>query len=606
MAYKLIRLIEEDESSPAMEGVPFPTGVEIEAETGKDRTAVKLLKFIDGTKPLSRLIEDLPLTARQLGETICRLYDLGAIAFDPEYCDGYLVDEPAPVAPATSPAVGAPSIPSAPRDAATSAPHGCPEPGGGAARMDAGDKVTIEIVEEGSLEEIPLWQRFNQLERKLFTGRVVVNASSRRREFYFMNGNLSSAKSEVPQEDIGFMLMEKKKMSQVQYEAYKKELAASGADPFTLLADMGAFPIHQKLMAQRWACQIATFSALGEKSGTFLVEKWDRLPRDIPKLGLNFKGIMARFMAEVLPVDEEAEKLKDKMDWWLVPLAQDVDRTLADKEKRLWDVILERPRRLRDIMVLTTMFKKDTYRFILTLLTGGLVEMVKHPPVEEGPIDLRELDEAFEIMMESNYFDVLTVHPVSDSEDIKKSHERVIKKFNLSSYRELTEDQKTKLLKMKERVEAAWATLHEEGSRRDYRKKTFSDYQMRQYAQLQYQKGEIYLWWRQDAARALEYFRSSMDLDPQSPLYWAACAFCATSSSSSDPRLSSEALVLAEKVASLSSAEPTVLVFAGGTFMRLGRKSAAEAMFDRARKAAGDEASVAPMIDMVMSRQVSG
>jgi hypothetical protein len=59
---------------------------------------------------------------------------------------------------------------------------------------------------------------------------------------------------------------------------------------------------------------------------------------------------------------------------------------------------------------------------------------------------------------------------------------------------------------------------------------------------------------------------------------------------------------LVEKVASLSSLDPTVSVFAGGAFLRVGKKKMAETLFDRARKAGGDSAGIGSMINIVMSR----
>lgn len=580
MKYKLIRLLSEDENSPAMKGVPFPTGVEFEIEKPEDKAAAKLLKFIDGSKSLAGLIEDLPLSSQQLGQVVSRLYDLGAIAFDPEYCDMYLVEDDAPL---TAPQTAEPQQPAAE---------------GGKAK----EETDIEIVEEGNLEEIPLWQSFNKLERKLFTGRVLVVTEQSRREFYFLNGALTFASTDHPEEDIGRLLIEKKKLTQAQYETYKNEMANGGRDPFTLLVELGAFPGHQKLMAQRWWGQNSAFNVMSERKGTFVIEKWNKLPKEVPKLGLNFKGIMTRFMAEKLPVDEEAAKLKEKMNWWLAPITEELERSVTDKEKRLWEILVEKPRRLRDLMTLTTMYKKDTYRFILTLLTSGVVEMVKSPPVEEGPIDLKRLDEIVETALESNYFDVLTVHPVSNDEDIKKSYERALKTLNLSAYRELTEDQKNKLLKMKERVESAWSVLKEEKTRREYRRKTFSEYQLRQYAQLQYQKGEIYLWWRQDPVSANDYFRSSMDLDPQNSLYWAAYGYSILCMPSPDPKSASDAVKLIERVTGLASVDPTACVFAGGALLRIGKRKAAETMFEKAKKSGAESAGITSMISIIVSR----
>jgi tetratricopeptide (TPR) repeat protein len=459
----------------------------------------------------------------------------------------------------------------------------------------------IDIVEQGDIEETPLWQKFNQLERKMFTGRIVVHTGSCKREFYLLNGALTNAVSDHAEEEIGHLLFTKNKLTRAQYDAYKGEMSRGGVDSFNLLVELGAFPSHQKIMAQRWSGQNAAYNVLKERKGTYVVEQWDRLPRSVPKLGLNFKGVMTKFMEEDLPVDEEAEKLKEKMDWWLAPITEKVDRALTEKEQRLWEILVERPRRLRDFMELTTMFKKDTYKFILLLLTGGFAELGKTPPAVDGPIDLRNLDEAYETIMESNYFDVLTVHPVSDFVDIKTSYEKMIPKFDPGAYRQLNEDQKAKILKMKDKVQKAWEILKSDDTRRDYRRETFSDYQMRQYALLQYQKAEIYLWWRQDPTTARAYFGSSMDLDPNNPLYWGAYAYSSISSPSAEAGAATEALRLADRIAAHGTTNPTALAFAGGTFLRAGRRQQAEAMFSKARHSGG--VAVESVIQIMTSKE---
>ncbi len=577
MTYKFIRLLSEEENPLVMDGIPVPTGLDIEIETAGDKLAAKLLNFIDGTKTIRRLLDNIPLPARQFAEIIASLFDMGVIAFDPGYCDMFFVeDDGLPVEP-----------PDPLEEEITLDRQGVPE-------------SQIDIIEQGDIEETPLWQKFNQLERKMITGRVLVHTESCSREFYFLNGSLTYAVSNHKDEEIGHLLFTKNKLTKAQYEAYKREMSRGEVESFHLLVELGAFPSHQKIMAQRWSGQNTTYNVLKERKGTFVVEQWDRLPKSVPKLGLNFKGVMTKFMEEDLPVDEEAEKLKEKMDWWLAPITERVDRALTDKEQRLWEILVERPRRLRDFMELTTMFKKDTYKFILLLLTGGFAEIGKTPPAVDGPIDLRNLDETYETIMESHYFDVLTVHPVSDFADIKKSYERMIPKFDPAAYRALSEEQKAKILKMRDKVQKAWEMLKTDESRRDYRRETFSDYQLRQYAQLQYQKAEIYLWWRYDPTTAKVYFGSSMDLDPSNPLYWGAYAYSSISSPSSEAGDTSEALRLAERIASSGTNNPVTLAFAGGTFLRAGRRQQAEAMFAKARQAGG--ATAESMIQMITSK----
>ena len=603
MTYKLIRLIEDDEETPAMDGIPCPTGIEVEVESREDRVAAKLLNFINGAKSIRELLDDLPLTPVQLGEVVARLYDLGSVAFEPDYCDLYLVEEKAPKVPEPEPEPEPESGPGddlipefeeALREAKKAKGEAAPE-----ARDQPEEEKSAELMEEGSLEEIPLWQKLIRIERKKFTGRVVTRLEGNKREFYFANGQLHYAASDFPEEDIGKLLVDKGQLNKDQHAIYVKKVSQGKENPYRVLSGMGAFPDHQKLAAQRWVGQTVAFNGLQQETGTYIIEKMESLPAEVPKLGLNFKGIMTRFMAEVFPVDEEADKLKEKQEYWLVPLAEELDMDVDEKEQRLWDIIIERPRRLMDLKMLTTMYKRDTYRFILTLLTRGMVEMSKRPPVEEGPIDLRRLDEYVDILYEYHLFDVLTCHPISDFNDIKRSYDNMTKKFDLSSYPELTEDQKKKLEAGRKRVEEAWNMLKTDDLRRAYRKEKYSEYQLRQYAQLQYQKAEVYLFWKQDPATALGFFTSSIDLDPNNPLYQAACAFTVLSMGAPNPKQNEQALHFVNNIANISTSDPTVLAFVGGALLRIGQRQRAESLFKKASETPQGAAAVSSMVSMI-------
>ncbi|MFH1438248.1 MAG: DUF4388 domain-containing protein [Pseudomonadota bacterium] len=603
MTYKLIRLIDEDEETPAMDGVPIPTGIGVEVESREDRVAAKLLNLINGVKSIRELLDDLPLTPVQLGEVVARLYDLGAVAFEPDYCDKYLVEEKPPGAPGPEPGPVDDMIPEfedALREAEKARAGAVPAAAG---RPEQEEEKPAEMMEEGSLEETPLWQKLIRLERMLFTGRIMTRLEGKKREFYFANGQLHHAVSDYPEEDIGKLLLDKGQLSKDQHASYMQKVSQGKENPLRVLSGMGAFSDHQKLAAQRWVGQTVTFSGLQQEKGTFVIEKMESLPAQVPKLGLNFKGIMTRFMAEVFPIEEEADKLKDKLEYWLVPLSEEMDMDVDEKQQRLWDIIVERPRRLMDLMTLTTMYRRETYKFILTLLTRGMLEMSKRPPFEEGPIDLRRLNDVVEILHENHLFDVLTCHPISDFNDVKRSYDKMIKKFDLSAYPALTEDQKKKLESGRKRVEEAWNMLKEDESRRAYRKETYSEYQLRQYAQLQYQKAEVYLFWKQDPQTALGFFTSSIDLDPHNPLYQAAFAFTVLSMGAPNPKQSEQALHFVNNIANLSTTNPTVLAFVGGALLRIGQRQRAEALFNKASETPQGAAVVSSMVSLIRGEE---
>jgi hypothetical protein len=614
MAPKITQLADVGLDHPVFDGVPRTTG---QSSAGGDAEALKLLMFMDGSSSLRDLGEVLTMEPAVIIRIITSLHGEGVIEFDEAYAKEWLEKE-APVEEGLLAADPEEVLDPSPGSVASgeglhvigsaqaeSTP--IPESSGEAARPggppeeEEPEEVPGEIIEEGRLDDTPAWQVLTRISRTDFKGWIRFSGPSGRREVLMTAGRPVFCRSDVEDEDLASLLRQRDRLEEEGYQQYR-EAREPESEASRLMVRLGLLPEYNRLRALRWQAQTILYSTLVMDSGTFLVERLEALPRRMPRFDLNFSRILTKFLDEKLPVDEEVQKLEEKMDYYLVHTAGAGEQSFQEKEQRLWEVIQERPRRLRDLFSVSTMFRKETYKFILLLLVNGLAELTKTVAWEEGPLDLRLIDDLADDLEEQNYFEVLGVHAVSDSEDIEAGYRRMAGKFDPSAFKNLDDVQRAALARCRARIQEAHGALASGSRRSEYRKEVFTTYQLAQFAQLQYQKGEIYLWWRQNPRDAFPFFSSAMELDPARPLYWAAFAMSALSGGSSDPGVRRKASQLADRVASLGNAEPTALVLAGGALMKIGQAGRGEECLKKATKLSPGNAAISKMIKTVLSK----
>ncbi len=608
MAMRIMEAAGAGLDHPAFDGVPQPAGRS--SDSGGDGEALKLMMFIDGSSSLRDLAEVLTVEPDALVRHTVALYGNGLITFDDGYVEQWLTEADPGLAEAEAgraeaeagrveAEAGRAEAEEKLRVIGETVGATAPDPAPEEEAPEEPEELPGEIVEEGRLDETPAWQVLTRIARTDFQGWVRLSSAAGRRDVLVYSGRPVYCTSDVPEEDLAHLLRQREALEEDAFSRYG-EAVDQGLEPSRLLVRLGALPEYNRLRAVRWHAQTILFNLLELDAGTFLVEKLERLPRHTPRFDLNFNRILTRFLDEKLPVDAEVEKLQEKMEFYIVPTEGASKQSFQDKEQRLWEVIQERPRKLKTLFSLSTMFRMETYKFILLLLVNGLAELTKSVTFEEGPLDLRLVDDMADDLEDQNYFDVLGVHAVSDQKDVELGYRRMVKKFDVSAFKSLEDVQRQAIVRCRTRVEEAYKALQAEADRNSYRREVFTAYQLAQFAQLQYQKGEIYLWWRQSPKEAFPFFRSAMELDPAQPLFWAAYAIGALSGGSSDPRVRQQSSKLADRVASLPNVDPTALVMAGGALIKLGQAGRGEECLKKATAMSPGNSAISKMIKSVL------
>lgn len=581
-----------------------------------------VLSRIDGLTSLGGLLADAPVPPAELLEALVRLHAEGLIGFSPEFEAKYLrvageAGAPAVSEPSVAPPVSVapvrisratpagPATPAAVRPAAFSvpppeAPPPLPEPGRG---PPPAEELTRE--RRGDLAVRPLARLARHLQAARYTGVVTLARGKVTKRILFALGAPVNAESDAQAEELGCLMHARGKLDDKAFAAYRR-LRQEGREPLAALLELGAVTPGDAPRADRWRAQAVLYEALLWRDGSYEIGEPNRFPAEMPRYDLGLPQLMLKAWREA-PFDEARRRFFDEhRNWYLVPTAVPPEALAAmrfnPKEERLLQSIRERARRVRDVMEITPLFTTETYRFMDGLLAMGFAELSEKNPTETGPVDVKELPGLFEAMKAGNFFDRLSAHPVSTDQDIEEARQRMLARFDPRYYSNLLPATRERLEQMKAMIEEAYEHLKDAGRRKEYRKAQYDRGRLEYFAEIQFRKGEIFLFWREDPAAALAILESAYEMCPDVAMYAVSYALAVVRAFPSDPARRNEARMLIERTLGRGNPPPKVLAIAGTALRMLGDVGRSEQLFAAALKFSGNAPDIVQLIEQARKR----
>ncbi len=178
--------------------------------------------------------------------------------------------------------------------------------------------------------------------------------------------------------------------------------------------------------------------------------------------------------------------------------------------------------------------REKLYVTLYLLVRSGVVELVerKGPGPEEIAGRRKYVRDLWEKMQKQNYYELLGVGFDADETEIKNAYFRLVKQYHPDTRAsDEPQDIKDKLDEIFVRIKGAYQTLINEDRRQEYNAR-LPDYQSankndivktKTKAQLQFLVG-LKSFQAREYRRAMEYFRSAIDLDPYEPKYYSKLA----------------------------------------------------------------------------------
>ena len=632
--YPLLEIDLESPPPDVREEIPCPMLGADPAEKELTSRVAYVLTRVDGMTSLGDLLQAIPLPPRVLIEALLLLHAEGLVGFSPEFVARYLKPRPPvarttpqPVRAITSPLPVVPvQITVAPStgDAGpgkalgvrqpatfTIAPPASEPPPKSPEKAKAAAVPTETLTSErsGAIDARPLARLARHLAAARYTGVLTLRRGKVTKKIVFVGGEAAQAHSDAPEEDLGELMHKRGKMDEkafIDYRSRRKKGQETGA----ALTEMGAMNAVDVARADRWRAQAVLFDALLWRDGTYEIGEPGAMPADPARYDLGLANLVLKAWREA-PFDEARKKFFDQhRNWYLIP-AQMTDDAIAKlrlnpKEERLLQALREQTRRIRDIFEITSLFITETYKFVDGLLGMGLAELSEKNPTETGPIEPKELYAHFETMEAGNFFDRLSAHPISTDEDIEEARKRMFARYDPQHYSNLRPETRETLVKMVRMVEEAYEHLKDGRRRKEYRNKQYDRSRLEYFAEIQFRKGEIFLFWRDDPKTAFAIFESSYEMCPDVSLYAVSFALSAVRAFPADRKLWLEAKQILERVLSRPGLPAKVIVIAAAAARAMGDIGRSEQLCQTALKASGNAPEIVQLVEQVRRRGAGG
>ena len=215
-----------------------------------------------------------------------------------------------------------------------------------------------------------------------------------------------------------------------------------------------------------------------------------------------------------------------------VPLGQAAGQLRMDSRKeRLVETLAENRHRLREILAMSSLSRNDTCKFISTLYQMGLLDLDENPPEDfKEKLSLHQLRKHLTNKFKKDCFETLEIHPSSPPEEIGPAYDKLKERYDEASYPDASPKLVQVLTDLRKLVEQAYAQIKDVNKRRSYRQETYDESRLKSFAEIQFKKGEVFLFWKQQYELARSLFSAAVDLVPANGSYLAHLAYAVAKS----------------------------------------------------------------------------
>jgi hypothetical protein len=579
--------------------------------------AAYLIGRIDGMTTLGDLTTGVALPPRDVIESLVLLHEHGLVSFEPPFEARWLRASPRSAAPAP-PAVPVPAAslqPPSPRITTAPASAASASPGDPSVRFtmypaaepkpDAAPAMPLAIDRQGGLDARPLARLARDLGTARWTGVLTLRRENVEKRIEFVAGDPVQVHSSSPDEEIGILMSTRGKISSRALERYR-HVRSGGVEPLAALVEIGAVSQFDLPRADRWRAQAVLFDALLWRNGTYRLGKDGELPAGGLRHDLPFETLILKAWREA-PFEDSRRKFFDEhRNWYVVLEAIDdaaIERMrLKPKEERLLLSIREQTRRIRDVFEITPLLHGETYRFLDGLFAMGLTALSEQNPTESGPVDPRELPDQLQSFKAMNHFDRLSAHPISTDEDIETAYRRKMEMYGPDRYHNLKPATRKTLETIVQLLAESYAVLRDPNRRKAYRMQEYDKIRLEYFAELQFRKGEIFLFWREDSRTAYEIFDSVHEMAPDNPLYGASFALTLARAFPGDRERHAQAVKVLEAALARGGVNPKVLAIGAAAARALGDVARSDQLCVQALRLSGNAPEIVQMVNKMRAR----
>lgn len=423
------------------------------------------------------------------------------------------------------------------------------------------------------------------------SGVLTVESPKASKQVYFKRGKLLFVESISIEEELclGQILLNFGKISRQDLEVSRQRMAEQGKKQGEVLIEMQA--ISPQLLAGGLKKQIELkFTDIyGLKDGVYKFKRrtdFDYHDFDFSLAALNFKGA-----AEKTPPEKIRQAMTQHFTSALkvkaTPSRFGKDRIKLNAGEREFLQKLEKADTVSRSYVYSPYNREKTQALLYAFNLAGFVDFVKSDDLEQRRSTMiAKFKQEKDYLKTENYFEMLEIHWTSPFDEITRAHKLLIDKYTVSPSSEMASDELLELSQqITEKIDRAYRFLSDDVVRKNYRKKILSAHDIANGAEIQFRKGENFLYWQEEYDQAVFHLESALELQPDNPTYMATLALALFSQSRITYHDENHrSIKLLKQAQSLDDQNPVVYFCHGMIYKRIGKTSEASRMFTTAIK----------------------
>ncbi|MDP8225633.1 MAG: hypothetical protein P9L99_19900 [Candidatus Lernaella stagnicola] len=343
---------------------------------------------------------------------------------------------------------------------------------------------------------------------------------------FFEDGDLVNVSSSpfIPGECLGRVIQRAGLLEQHDVVESLRRAKHSGRLQGVELVEMGA--IRDKRLGEmlRIQVEVKLTDLFAWSEGTYVFRPTTGLPGKVARIHIDFPRLMFNLIWKRYPIEWIDEELRERMDLFLGvverPNFRVGDFEFGEGLEKFYTIVAERDAPLKRVMIVTNLKPEQTKRMVWSLYLLGLVGFFKESREDRVMIRIQQLTEDLKIIEQGTMFEVLSVHWTANDAKVREVHERRIAEVD-AAIRNSQGLEEQLHRQFRGHIAKAYDFLKEQASRRAYRYKIFDPDFIEFGADILRQKGESYLFTKEDLPQAIIELESALEVYEKDGEYWA-------------------------------------------------------------------------------------
>jgi tetratricopeptide (TPR) repeat protein len=292
-----------------------------------------------------------------------------------------------------------------------------------------------------------------------------------------------------------------------------EELVAMGAIRRDLLGAMLSVQVEYKAAEiLEWGRGFWTF-----EEASSLFDRVSRIETSVPRLLFNL--VWKRYPAARL-----ADQLRQRGEMYVgkteAPIYELDEFGFGAALRKFVTIAIEKDSPLKRVLVVSNLKPEQTQRMLWALYLTGMMGFYDDSREDRGAALIVDLNNELKTVEREPYFDILHIHWTADTAMVEKSYARLSAEMEHAI---ATTDGLARQLKERiyDYVKTAYEALRTKEGRRAYRLRRFDEDFVIFGAEILRQKGESYLFTKEDPVQAIQEFEGAIEVNDRNGEYYA-------------------------------------------------------------------------------------